>query len=574
MSIFTSPSDLPAKATKAAPRDHQFRNRRHARLSVARLVGMFGALSLIAMVATPARSFVEHLLAISDLISAGTDTITLGFIAVTSLLTARGLHRGHRLAWAAVLLATSGSAVLHVIRHGDPLDVTLLACACVWLVARQSAFTVRPNRSAVVRAALVAGGGASLAIGAGMSIDWTSNTRDLDGAAGSTALHLLNLVESPLGFGGTYVAPLLASAGLGLVALTLWTIWSPSKGACSLNRDRDRERAREIVNAHGSGTLDYFSLRNDKQWFFHGSSVVAYATHAGVCLVSPDPIGPADERREVWASFMQHAQSHGWTVSVLGADAAWLALYESFDLRPVYLGDEAIIDCSTFTLEGSKMKGLRQTCSRVRRHGFTATFHDPNQLNQDERGELLALAAISREGAVERGFSMTLSRLFDAQDSGLLMSVARDEQGRAQAFVQWVPAKGINGWSLDVMRRNTDPTMPNGLMDFLVTETVGHLRAHGETGLALNFAILREHLASEPTTTVGRWAKRGLELGAGRSQIGSLGRYNEKFMPAWRPRYVVLGDASATVNQALAMATAEGLTELPVIGRFMKGIGS
>ncbi len=515
MSTPTSHSGLPATAGRAAPRDHQFRDRRHARLGAARLVAIFGVLSLIAMLSTPARGFVEHLLAFSGLIGAGTDTITMAFLAVTSLLVARGLHRGHRLAWAAALLVTSVSAVLHAVRHGDPVDVTLLACAAAWLLARHAAFTVRANRSAVTKAALFAGGGAALAIGAGMAMDWTSTTRDLDGAAGSTAMHLLNLVETPLGFGGTFAAPLLTLAGLGLVAVTLWTIWSPSKGARSLDRVRDRERAREIVRAHGSGTLDYFALRDDKQWFFHGSSVVAYAAHAGVCLVSPDPIGPAAERRAVWASFMQHAQSHGWTVSVLGADAAWLGLYESFDLRPVYLGDEAVIDCSTFTLEGSAMKGLRQTCGRVRRHGFAATFHDPNELSQDERDELVALASTGRQGAVERGFSMTLSRLFDPEDSGLLLSVARDEHGRAQAFIQWVPAQGINGWSLDVMRRNTDADMPNGLMDFLITETVAHLTARGETGLALNFAVLREHLESEPTTTVGRWAKRGLQLGPG-----------------------------------------------------------
>ena len=55
-------------------------------------------------------------------------------------------------------------------------------------------------------------------------------------------------------------------------------------------------------------------------------------------------------------------------------------------------------------------------------------------------GQLVELSIISRRGEVERGFSMTLSRLFDPEDTGLMLSVASDPAGKPQAFVQWVPA--------------------------------------------------------------------------------------------------------------------------------------
>ena len=49
--------------------------------------------------------------------------------------------------------------------------------------------------------------------------------------------------------------------------------------------------------------------------------------------------------------------------------------------------------------------------------------------------------ADTRQGAAERGpFSMTLSRVFDRADTGLLLSVALDPDGRPQAFCQWVPS--------------------------------------------------------------------------------------------------------------------------------------
>ena len=71
-----------------------------------------------------------------------------------------------------------------------------------------------------------------------------------------------------------------------------WWIARLSSGRASVGRRAAEIRARDIVRRHGTGSLDYFALRDDKQWFFHRDSMVAYAVFGGVCLVSPDPIGP------------------------------------------------------------------------------------------------------------------------------------------------------------------------------------------------------------------------------------------------------------------------------------------
>ena len=52
-------------------------------------------------------------------------------------------------------------------------------------------------------------------------------------------------------------------------------------------------------------------------------------------------------------------------------------------------------------------------------------------------------------------------------------------------------------------------------------------------------------------------------------QIESLWRYNEKFRPYWRPRSVMLSGAEHAAAQGVAIADAEAIWELPVIGRFL-----
>ena len=71
------------------------------------------------------------------------------------------------------------------------------------------------------------------------------------------------------------------------------------------------------MRRHGTGTLDYFALRDDKQWFFHRDSMVAYAVFGGVCLVSPDPIGPFSERAHVWDAFRRYVDRNGWGLGVM-----------------------------------------------------------------------------------------------------------------------------------------------------------------------------------------------------------------------------------------------------------------
>jgi lysyl-tRNA synthetase class 2 len=326
------------------------------------------------------------------------------------------------------------------------------------------------------------------------------------------------------------------------------------------------ERARGIVARHGADTLAYFALRDDKEQFFWGDSLVAYAIHHGVCLVSPDPVGPADERTEVWQAFRRFADAHGWVVAVVGASAQWLPLYRAGGLHDRYIGDEGVVDVRRFRLEGKRNKALRQAVNRVARNGYTVEFHDPATISVELADELRDLMAESRRGDGERGFSMTLSRLFDPDDRGLLLAVARTADGLPAAFCQFVPASAINGWSLDVMRRSLGEH-PNGLVDFLVVQTIRHVEATGGTGLGLNFATLRAVLAGESGSRIER---RLLEQLSDSMQIESLWRFNAKFHPDWHPRYLVVDAAEHLPAAGAALARAESLWDLPVLGRLLR----
>ena len=96
---------------------------------------------------------------------------------------------------------------------------------------------------------------------------------------------------------------------------------------------------------------------------------MAYSVINGVMLVSPDPIGPPQDRAEVWSDVMDMAQANNWQPSVLAASQSWLGIYRAAGLVDHYIGDEAIVDATRFTLKGKSMKSLRGAYNRMKKAG-------------------------------------------------------------------------------------------------------------------------------------------------------------------------------------------------------------
>ena len=68
---------------------------------------------------------------------------------------------------------------------------------------------------------------------------------------------------------------------------------------------------------------------------------------------------------------------NGWGLGVMGASEEWLPTYQASGMRFLYIGDEAVVDPREFSLEGGKMKGLRQAVNRVARYGYTVALPRP-----------------------------------------------------------------------------------------------------------------------------------------------------------------------------------------------------
>jgi lysyl-tRNA synthetase class 2 len=179
------------------------------------------------------------------------------------------------------------------------------------------------------------------------------------------------------------------------------------------------------------------------------------------------------------------------------------------------------------------------------------------ELPRDTLAEAVRAADAFRDGPVERGFSMALSRFGDPRDGDCLLVLCRDAAGRLRGVLQFVPW-GTGGLSLDLMRG--DRTADNGLTELMVVSAVEAAPALHVCRISLNFAVLRsvfaraEELGAGPVLRI--W-HRVLRAASRLWQIESLYRANAKYQPAWQPRYLCFPTARDLPRIAVAVLSAE-----------------
>jgi lysyl-tRNA synthetase class 2 len=353
-------------------------------------------------------------------------------------------------------------------------------------------------------------------------------------------------------------ALLIVIAGLGMRGL--WLLFRPSQAEPT--EPDERERAEDLVQRRGSDSLSYFALRRDKSYFFSasGKSFLAYRVIAGTALVAGDPIGDAEERHELVEEFRRVAHAKGWRVAVAGASSEALEDYVALGFKSIYLGDEAVIKPSEFSLDGRAIRKVRQSVSRLEKSGYEVRILSTADTSPDLRDQVCAVSREWRGNWPERGFTMAMDALFAYPDTVLAVAVGPD--GAVGGFLQLVPSPASEGYSLASMRRRRET--PNGLMEYLITETLGWARANNVTEVSLNFAVFADFLRDDGGAGLASRVFRRLLLQADRLfQIERLHSFNRKFFPHWRRRYFCFERWGDLPLAGLAYLHAESLLTPP-----------
>jgi len=492
------------------------------------------------------------------------------------LLLARQLWRGKHRALVVAVGLLAGSTALHVLKGLDVEEASFAAMLAILLVVRRKDFFAESDPASLLRfvrtVRLLAFGSFAF----GLAAIWVNRSVVSPGFGIGSALEQCGAamvgLAGPLRFSGRFdiwFPPTMAALGIATIAVAAFTLFRPVIGRLQ-QRPEEREEARTIVGLYDHDSLSYFALRGDKNYFFSETrnAFLTYRYIAGIALVSGDPIGPPEDLPKLVEAFIAHCRRHDWRIVVMAATESLLPILRTFGLRPFYLGDEAVLDVKTFTLEGRHIRNVRQSANHARKSGYSFRLLRNRDLDPEMRKALLAISAHWRGAEPERGFTMSLGRVMEEEDPRLAVAVAFDAEKRPQAFLQLTPYRHGRGWSLDVMRRTH--SSPAGINEFLIVETVAALREQGCESLSLNFAAFAREITEAPGLhPVRRLRRRVLLVASHYFQIASLLSFNKKFHPDWIPRYLVFEEALDLPRAGIAILQAEALVRFPLLSRFV-----
>jgi phosphatidylglycerol lysyltransferase len=466
--------------------------------------------------------------------------------SVLLFLLAGALTRGKRIAWVWTVLALAVAPVVHLGHAGLWPQFLINGSVIGFLFLHRRYFVVgsdpRLLRSAlticpVLVMALLIFGTVRLHELRNETVggdDWLS--------CAQTALELVLVQNSQTQFAMTHhVAHFFSLLRLGGASILLAGLVLSLQPVLSRQRDRGehRDKARNLVGQYGCEPFDAYALMHDKHYFFTGDdrAVVPYALSGKIAVALANPIGHPGVRTRAIGEFALFCRRHDWEPVFYAVTEEMVEDYRQAGFSLFKIGEGARLRASEFHLRGGDFQNLRTICNKARKLGLQFRWYDSNHgidAVLEQQLASISQAWIGMKSAREMTFDMGVFSLEDIRDHGA--AVVLDPTGAALAFATWRPFHHGTGRTLDLMRHLPEA---RNVMDFVLVESIFHLRACGVDEISLGLAPLANTEAS-PSQLVAE--ERVVQfLFENLNHIygyKSLFEFKRKYRPAWRGHYV------------------------------------
>jgi len=484
--------------------------------------------------------------------------LTSTLVGLALIAIASNLRRGKRVAWLLTELLLAASVVTHLLKGLDYEEAGLALSLALGLWFTRGYFHARSDPPSL-RRGLTAIAGAVL----GTLAYGTLGFYVLDNhfhvnfrlwpAIQQTVVMFTQFQDPglvPLTGFGRYFAASIYVIGASTLAYALWVLFRPVIMR-SPAADEQRARAAAITQQHGRSSLARIALLPDKSYYFDpGGSVVAYIAKGRVALALGDPIGPKDTIAAAIQGFIAICQRNDWRPAFYQILPDHLSAYRDAGLDVLSIGQEAIVDLTSFTMSGGDNKSLRYVFNRLTKEGYRAEIVQPPLSSE----LLSALRAVSDEWLThmqgeEKGFSLGWFDDSYIRDGPVIVIYA--PSGRVVAFANLIPEYQLNEISIDLMRHTRDAE--SGTMDYLFLSLFQWARQAGYATFNLGLSALSGVGESPGDPMIDRALRFIFEHINQFYSYQGLHAYKSKFHPTWSPRYLAYQGSAALLPTVLAL---------------------
>jgi phosphatidylglycerol lysyltransferase len=470
--------------------------------------------------------------------------LTSALAGFALLLLAISLWRRKRIAWILTVTILAISIPTHLFKGLDYEEALMAALALIMLIVTRQHFQARSDPPSVRAGlwAVLASSAFTLAYGVTGFYMLDRHFKVSFGfwdAIRQTVIMFTSFYDPGLqpitGF-GKYFGSSIYVVGAISGAYALFMLFRPVLARILPSTD-ERSRAWEIVRAYGKTSLARYTLLEDKLFFFSpGGSLISYVVENRVALVLGDPIGSMEDMSPSITAFKDFCALNDWVPAFYQVMPDTLERYKSLGFDALPLGHEASVDLSTFTLDGSENKNVRNGYNKMLRLGYKVSVEEPPHSPRMLR-ELRAISDdwLATRGAKEMGFSLGW---FDEEYLNTCpVLLVRDGEGFIDAFANIVTEFQGCEAAVDLMRHRS--YSEKGIMDFLFVSLFQWAKEKGFASFNLGLSAF-SGVGEDPKDPAPQRTLNFIYKNVNRFyNFKGLHAFKEKFHPTWSPRYLV-----------------------------------
>jgi phosphatidylglycerol lysyltransferase len=462
------------------------------------------------------------------------------------IITSAFLIRGLRNAWYMALALCGFSLIGNLTKAFDYEEATLALIVIIALVLTHRQYYIRTNRKLQSLSL-----GAALWIFAAVTIygivgfyfldkrhfgiDFTL-TESITNTFDNFILLNPDNIEPRTRFGHLFLYS-INLFGLGAIALIFYSFIKPYFFEQEID-ESETEKARLLIEKYGHSPVDYFKTYQDKLYFFSEKqeAFIAYKAANNFAIVLEEPVCAPNARMKtiVIREFERFCRQQGLKPAYYRVNAESIDYYEHQKKKSMVIGQEAVLELSTFSLEGKDRKSMRNAVNSINKKGFTAKVYEA----PIKDGLLQKLKVVSDEwlqttDREELVFSQGMFDWDELKNQTIITLENTDE--KVTAFLNVIPDFVKGETTYDLIRKTADA--PGGNMDVLIIELINYSRQKGFTHL--NFGLAPMSGIDKARDLPERTIKFAYEKIQQFRHYRGLRDFKEKFNPEWHNKYLV-----------------------------------
>lgn len=337
------------------------------------------------------------------------------------------------------------------------------------------------------------------------------------------------------GFGAAFLDTIRISGVLS-IGLIFYSLLKPY--FISVQHDEeDNIKAKELIQKFGSSPVDYFKTYDDKRLYFgkRREGLISYRVAGSFAIVLEEPVCEDKEKKIVLLEeFEEFCSESGLRSVYYRVEEESLDLFKSLGKKALIIGQEAIIDLQTFTLEGKDKKSMRNGLNSLQKKGFKVhIYYAPIKDGVLQKLKYVSNSWLQRTNREEIVFTQGMFDWEKLKQQTIITIENEEEQifGFLNIIPDFVPGEA----TYDLIR-NTDEA-PGGVNDALIVALIEYCKSKNYKYLNLGLAPLSgiDKAKDLPEKTL-KFAYEKLQQFR---HYRGLRDFKEKFTPIWHNKYLI-----------------------------------